>query len=326
MIADVMFFDTFSIFSITLIGALVVLSVCGFIGNININSGDGSVNISGVDAQMDFVADSTEKLNTEDASELIINNPVGNVNVVAGDPGVILLVKKLYLPKATPEEEKKRTKDIFAKEVLKKNGGKVEVTVPNMPVMGIMSAKVDLDITVPVAFSLSQVAGVNDICIEDLEGRVELQNNVGNINVKRLKGVVIVHTNSGSITAHELKKVSSLTANAGNISASMLDIPEGSVNIVSHVGNIELDINNVSSEANCQVKSNTGNATVLINREASATIEAVTNMGKLDVDPNIQIVSKGQSFMGGSVVAMVNKQGGKINVSSNTGAISLKLK
>lgn len=326
MIMEFFFANILSITLFTAIGIVFVITMSGFIGNININSGGGNVNISGANAEMEQIDETTESIDPAGASGLLVTNPVGDVKVKVSNDGKVSVVKKLNVPKATPENERINVKESFRQSFLKQNGPVVELYVPRMPVLGAMSASVDLEISAPKAFGLKHNAGVNDITVEDLEGNIEVQNNAGNINLMRLPGSLTAHTNSGNIKLHDLKKPVSISANAGNIAASSLSLPSGNVNITSHVGSIEMEVVAVDPAANCQIKSNTGEASLIVNRDVNLSLEASTNMGQLNVDPNINVTSRGPSFMGGSVSAVVNNPGGKINVSSNTGAVTVKLK
>lgn len=298
----------------------------GFIGNININSDGGNINISGVDAEMVFVEEAVESVDAAGASGLAVVNPVGNVSVKATEGSKVDLVKKLYLPKACTEDEKTRIREIFQQAVLGLAGDVVEIKVPQIPVLNVMSARVDLEIQAPKQLGFQQAPGVNDIKLDGLEGDVKLQNNVGNLELMNLAGKLQVHTNSGTIKGHMLKNILSVTANAGSIALSSLEIPAGEVKIISQVGNVEVDINQVDPAALCEVKSNTGSASALFARDINVTLEAKTSMGQLDVDPNITVTTRGNAFMGGAISGVINQSGGKVSVSSNTGQVSVKLK
>lgn len=298
----------------------------GFIGNVNINSDGGNINISGVDAEMEFVEEALEKVDAGSSNCVSVANPVGNVCVQAEDASSVSLIKKLYLPKACDDAERDKACELFKQAVLSVNGDIVEIKVPQIQVLQMMSARIDLEIKSPKAISYQQAPGVNDIKIDGLAGDIKLQNNVGNIDLLNLTGKLLVHTNSGTVKGHMLTNIESVTANAGNISMSSLEIPSGVVKIVSQVGNVEVDINKVEAGADCEVKSNTGSLAAMFARDVNVSLQASTSMGQLDVDENISVTSKGSGFMGGSIAGVINQAGGKVSLSSNTGKVSVKLK
>ncbi|MGD9580599.1 MAG: hypothetical protein AB7V50_04445 [Vampirovibrionia bacterium] len=326
MSIDFCSFDFAGTTSILFLGTVVASSVFGFIGNININSGGGNVNINGSEAEMEIIKEQSEEISAEGLKNLLITNPVGDVSISSTNESVVKVKKVLKVPKATSEEERKSLVANFEKTIFVKNDTNLDITVPHMSVMGVMSVSVDLVIMLPASINVKQNAGVNNITVENLNGAVELQNNVGNIKLSSLSGPVNVHTNSGSINASGLKEPRSITANAGNILLSSFDIPDGNLNIVSQVGKIELDVISVAKSSNCVIKSSTGTVLLVIDRSAAFSLEASTCMGKLDIDPAINAVQKGQSFMGGAVTAEVNGSGGKISAMSNTGSVTVTLK
>lgn len=326
MLTEFMFFDLHNIAPVFFVGVFLTLSVLGYIGNININSDGGNVNINGVNAEMEVIKELTEKVDVKDFSSLAITNPVGDVSVKPSEDNYIIMKKILKAPKATSEEDKKRVLESFSADFINKNSGNIDIVVPHMSVMGVMSVAVDLELSVPKSFNIKHNAGVNGITVEDMNGSISLQNNVGNVRLTRLSGPVSVHTNSGSITAMDLLKPRSLTANAGNIVVSSFDVPDGDSNIASQVGKVELDIKSVANTANCTVKSSTGSVLLVINREANVSLDVSTSMGKLDIDPAINSVQKGQSFMGGAITARINHPGGFLSAVSNTGSVTVKLK
>lgn len=326
MLTEFMFFDFHNIAPVFFVGVFLTLSVLGYIGNININSDGGNVSINGADAEMEVIKELTEKVDAKDLSSLVLSNPVGDVSVKPSEDTSVCLKKILKVPKATSEEERKRVLESFNADFINKNSDNIEVVVPHMSVMGVMSVAVDLELVVPKSFSIKHNAGVNGITVEDMNGSISLQNNVGNVKLARLSGPVSVHTNSGSITAMDLLEPRSLTANAGNIIISSFDIPEGDSNISSQVGKVELDIKSVANTANCTVKSSTGSVLLVINRDANVSLDVSTSMGKLDIDPAINSVQKGQSFMGGAITARINHPGGSLSAVSNTGSVTVKLK
>lgn len=326
MVMEFCFLNLHNISSVLFVGVLLTLLILGYIGNININSGGGSVNINGSNVEMEVLKESTEIIDGNDFSLLSITNPVGDVSIKSSEDSFITMKKTLKVPKSTTDDEKKQLLESFSNNYLKKSTDNVEVVIPHMSVMGVMSVTVDLELLVPKHYSLKQNAGVNSILVEDIEGSIVLQNNVGNIKLARLSGPVNVHTNSGTINAMALKQPRSITANAGNIMVSSFDVPDGDLNIVSQVGKVELDIKSVSPTANCVVKSSTGSILLVIDRSADVSLDVSTSMGTLDIDPAIQSVQKGQSFMGGAITATINHPGGKLSASSNTGSIVVKLK
>lgn len=326
MITDFSFFDLHNFSSVLLIGVALTLSILGYIGNININSDGGSVNINGANVEMETIKELTEKVDGDGASSLSITNPVGDVSIKPSEDSFITLKKVLKVPKSTSDDEKSQLLESFSKNYIKKSSDNADVLVPHMSVMGVMSVTVDLELMVPKHFSVKHNPGVNSISVEEIDGSVVLQNNVGNINLARLGGPVNAHTNSGSINAMDLKEPRSITVNAGNIMISSFDLPDGDLNIVSQVGKVELDIKAVAPSSNCVVKSSTGSVLLVIDRSLNVSLDVSTSMGSLDIDPAIQSVQKGQSFMGGAITATINHPGGKLSASSNTGSIVVKLK
>lgn len=326
MITELLSLNSILFTVIIIISIAYILSLFGYIGNLNINSGGGNINISGSDIENELIAEAKESVEVDGVNIFVVNNPLGNVEIKPTAENKVSVTKKLYLPKSTPDEEKKRIRETFDQNLLKKNEAEIEISIPKMVVFSVLTVRIDLEITVPRTFNVKQLPGVNDITLEDIEGDVELENNVGNISLKRLKGNLVVNTNSGSIMGHDLKKITSLTTSAGNIAVSSVGIKDGDVKIVSQVGNVEVDINEIATNANCQIKSSTGEVSIMIDRQLKASLDASTDMGKLDVDPNIKVIAQKPSFMGGAIEAVVNEPGGKLKINSNTGGVKISLK
>lgn len=326
MFTEFILFNPFVITAVMVGGIILVITMFGFIGNININSGGGNINISGMDAENQLIAEGDEDIDDSGASNFFVNNPVGNVLIRGSSDSSIRVHKKLYLPKATPEGEKDRAIETFNQVFLKKTGDTIELNITKIAVLSALSATVDLDISMPDHLNLKHLPGVNDINLENTTGNSDLTSNAGNMTLKNLKGKLTAHTNSGNIVAESLNNPVSVTANAGNITINSMNITPDTEKIHSNVGNVDVVIDNVDRLANVKIQSNTSNVTATINRLANVSLEAKTSMGQLNIDPQVKIISKGQAFMGGSIVGEINQAGGKLEVSSNTGQVNIKLK
>jgi predicted membrane protein len=326
MITEILTMNLFFIMSIFLGGVILTLSMSGFIGNININSGDGNVNISGVNAENEQIDQATEEIDIEETIGLLIENNLGSVNVSGHDQRKVLLTKTLYVPKATPEEERNKVKETFNGQLLISQGELVELKVPRMTVLSALGVKVDLEILVPKMFSLNHKPGNNDITIEDINGAINIQNNVGDIKLSNLPGELTVHSNSSTITGYELGNLNSISVNAGNISLAAIAIQKKDAKIQVNAGDIEADIAAINPDANCSAKVQSGDVLLSVNRELNATLDIKSNMGEVSLDPELKVISGGKTFMGHAVVAQLNEDGGKIDVSSMTGKIKVILK
>jgi hypothetical protein len=326
MLAEFIFIDNPGVIMFSVLAVSFILSVFGFIGNININSGDGNVNISGQNIDYQEQDSVDESIDASGASGININNPVGSVNLSVTGEDKVLVTKKLFLPNATPEEEKKQLKQAFKSSFLAKNANAVDLVIPKMVVLGGLSARVDLDIKVPERFNLKQLPGTNDISIESISGKVELENNAGKINLANLSGEVYASSNSGALTGNKLTNPVSITVNAGNISFGSLSLKSKDAKIKANAGGVEVDIDQVAPDARCKVEVNSGDILISINRQANVTIEAKSNMGDVVLDPDIKVISGGKNFMGASYTAQVNNGGGNILASSATGMIKIILK
>jgi hypothetical protein len=303
-----------------------VLSLCGFIGNVNINSGDGNVSITGADIANEFAGESVDRLDSGNANSIKVSNPVGNVVIKASDSSEVVVNKKLFIPKVVSEEEKSAILKVFTETSLTIIDDVVNLDIPRISIMNMVSAKVDIDVSLPKQLNYKQLSGVNNTEISNIIGSVDLDTNAGNVKLSSLVGNISVNINSGNFYGVELKAIKSVNVNAGNLSLSKLSVPSGSVKIFSQVGNVEVDIDDVSPDADCKIESNTGELLVMINREANAKINASTSMGKLNIDSDIKIISKEDGFMGGSMVGSINNGGGTISLSSNMGSVKVGIK
>ena len=326
MFIDLMSLNLYVFISIILIGAGLMVSFCGFIGNININSNGGNVNISGMNAEMEFVDESTDSIELQGADTLKVSNSTGCTSVVVSDVSSITLSKKLYLPKAVSNDEKQNILTIFKEKALNKNANIINATIPLMSVMGVLSARVDLEITVPENFNFVHDPGVNDIKVDKLNGDVKIQNNVGKINLSNLNGPVNVHTNSGMIMLDNIKNAKNISVNAGNIVAKNISIPDSKSVFSSSVGMVDIDIDEIAATANCELMSNTGNLSLVVSKTTNVLLKARSNMGKVNIDSGLNIVTDRKPFMGADIEAVVNEPGGLLDISSKTGSIDIKLK
>jgi hypothetical protein len=315
-----------SLIIVFIIGSIAFITMFfGFIGNINITSDGGNVVVSGVDLDNELYDQSVEELTVDKEKQLLIDHPVGNITLKAGAADKIVLEKKLYLPKSASEEEKTTAKEIFNRNALSKNAEMITLNMPRIPLANNITAKVDLDVTMPASLGIKQKSGTNDVTVEGITGTVELSVTAGKAHLLNLSGSVDVTVESGSITGNNLQNIGFLIVHAGEISIDNVSVENHDAQVRSSTGSIKLGINKIASGLSCNIASQTGEVELSINRNANIDLKAKSHMGSLEVDPSINLISKEKSMMGGEIKATIGNPEGKLVVSSNVGDISIAL-
>lgn len=332
-----MFEEFISINIPSLLGSLpfvfaVILSVAGFIGNININSSDGGqfhfTNAEGTTISSDDIESMgkfTEIIDVNDIQTLQITNPLGKIIINKADEPKITIEKEIFILKETSSERKEAIKKQVNTDCLELDGATAKLDIPPIKLSEGMNVAITLEILMPQDINVHVMPGVNQIIINDRAASLDLSNNVGNIDVKRFEGSLKAHTNSGGIVCHDIKGPMTISTNAGNISLSSL-VFSGNSEISSKVGNILLDIIENKENAVTNIVSNTGQVDILANRDADIAFDLSTKMGQIEIDPSIEKVSEEKSFMGGSMKAKLNNGGGIVSVISNMGRLKVAVK
>lgn len=327
MLTEFMFVDPSTIILVLVVILSFIISVFGFIGNININAGDGStINLSGLAAQYNFLSESTENIASGEGKKIKISNAAGNIKVISHDSSDIILNKDIHVPQATPEEEKTKAIEVFNKSMLSLMGDVVSIEVPRIVILKALSASINLEVFVPRSFDVEVLPGTNFIQIENIDGKVKLNNNSGEINLANLSGELDINLNSGSVKANNIKNISFLKVNSGDISLNNLEVHSCSSKIEIGAGNIDLDINEIAEGFCCNVMVNTGEANLSVNKQAKVLIEAITDMSELVFDSDIRVLSHEKSFMGASLKGVVNQPGGNLVVRNRTGDVKITLR
>lgn len=312
--------------TISLLGLFVILSLYGFIGNLNINSDDGSVNINGSNLKTVLIDEAEEDIDPSKASTLNIINPIGNVKVITNSANKLHLNKKLYSNESITEMEKTELKSVFKESTLSVNDDTISLQVPKLTTMDVLSVKVDLVVSIPESFSVTMEPGVNDLTIQDLGGNLDLSHNVGNIALVNIAGVAKIKSNSSNVIAENIENLAYLVVNAGNISVKSAKIVSKESVINVNAGNVELDIDEISNQSECNVEAGAGEIFVTINKDAGLSLKAVSSIGSISIGSGITILSEEKQFMGASITAKLNDPQGNLFVNSNTGNINIKLR
>lgn len=307
-------------------GVFVILSVSGFIGNLNINSGDSSVNINGTDVKTIFIDEVEEDIDPLKALSLNIFNPVGDIKITTNTEKKLHLVKRLYVSESVTEMEKSELKSIFKEKVLFFDGNVIRLQVPKLATMSVLSVRVDLEICIPKDFNVIQDPGVNDLSVQDLDGSLDVSHNVGNIALMNVAGTTKIKSNSSSVIAENLSDLAYLVVNAGNIAVKSVKVSSSESVINVNAGNIDLDIDEIHKLCECNVEAGAGEIFITINKNANLSLKAISNIGNVDIGSGIIVVSEEKRFMGTSIMAKVNNPEGSLLINSNTGNINIKLR
>lgn len=322
MFTNIFFFDPFLIISVS----LVVLSVSAFIANLNISSDDENINVSCLNFKNILIDEAKEEIETSNSSILNINNPIGDIKVTTNSDKKLYLVKKLYAPASLTEMEKVELKANFKEKTLSKEGDTIKLMVPKMITMDALLINVDLEISVPKDFNVIQEPGVNYLEIKNLDGDLDISNNVGNLDLLNIGGSTKIKCNSSSVKAENIQDLAYLVVNAGNVFVKNTKVASRESEIIVNAGNIEMDIDDIQAGSECNIEAGAGDVIITLNKESNVSLSAAANIGFVNIDPNITIVSADKQFMGASIKANVNNPDGKLLINSNTGNIKIKLR
>lgn len=183
----------------------------------------------------------------------------------------------------------------------------------------------------------------------------ELKNNFGNVEITDLSGNVSIENNFGSVAVHSLTgKTIELALNYGKVRISQLANAQIELNYgdltISEAKNLELDMNfghctikkalDVTAEVNMgdltieevgadfkvlDIKSNTGNVEIGINKAAGFTLKGEVSMGGLYL-PDLDQMENNKNGMNKKVRGVYGNGKSVVSLESNLGDITINIK
>lgn len=139
-------------------------------------------------------------------AELRLTNRDGPVSVRSHDVQAIVfrVVAELYADSAAEADAELRRLE----QAIEVRGNKLEVTTPDLPRPAFLffgrGARVEYDVLVPYATSLSVECRNSRIEVRDVEGPVQARNRNGPVVVRKVKEQVEVHNRNGSVTVEDV--------------------------------------------------------------------------------------------------------------------------
>ena len=193
-----------------------------------------------------------------DASEIkniSIDNDAGDITVRTTNDGTIRLVANGFSSDNFSAEANGETLNVSSTEIKSRDFFNFNA----------MKKGTDIELYIPQDFdALSITSNLGDVDIEnELNTKLTVENDMGNIDAKMLGGSFDIHTNMG------------------NIDIERTNITENS-SATTNMGDIEIDKTNAvyidakTSMGDCDVKNNTPSAPV--------TLTATTNMGNIEIN------------------------------------------
>lgn len=147
-----------------------------------------------------------------------------------------------------------------------------------------LSCRVDHDLTVPRAVSLSAVMGAGDVDASDLIDDVDIETGAGDIDLVRIDGDLELSTGGGDITVREAgSRLVTGSTGAGDIDLELHTVADHVV-LDSGAGDIRL----VVPHGSYRVDADTGVGDlridgITVDQSADATIDITTGAGDIDL-------------------------------------------
>ncbi|HEY7833966.1 MAG TPA: hypothetical protein VIG30_10385 [Ktedonobacterales bacterium] len=152
------------------------------------------------------------------APSLTVRNPVGTVRVVAGGEGQMALVATRRVHGVTTDATQADLDAITVNCTQEGDAVRVEVKV-SQPVIGSLTHRVDLALTVPAATQLDAQLNAGNMEVSGLRGRIGVRLDAGNLELKDTSGPVTAMVSAGNAEASGITLVdgSRFTLSAGRL-------------------------------------------------------------------------------------------------------------
>ena len=191
-----------------------------------------------------------------------VRNPVGSVRVMAGGAGQITLSATRRVRGVTTDATQGDLEHISVNATQEGDAVRIEVQV-RQPVIGSLSHRVDLDVTVPAATTLDTVLNAGNLEVTGLRSKLGIRVDAGNLELKDISGPVVA------------------TVSAGNAEGSGVTLGDGSRFTVS-AGRLALNGALVAG-ANVEVRVDAGRARLTLAPNTATRLEASAEVGSISI-------------------------------------------
>ncbi len=283
-------------------------------------------------------ADENRSFNVESPAVLIVENPNGQTTIIGGESQIAVQAHKTAW--GPDKETAEQALSDFQVEMTQ-DGNTVRVTVKDSIQIGIGEfhpPSADLTIRVPAQTQVTVNSQSGSIDAQQVEEKVNLKTNFGDIHIENAKGEVTAQTQNGTLSAHQIQageKTIDLRSDFGGIVLTESD--GGALEAHSKNGQIELNSVRLSGSANlstdfgettwsgggCKsLTSQSQNGGLTFNGlSVSETLQATSDFGRVSVED-----SRASSYVlqtrNGEI--SIVKANGKIKANSEFGEIRLE--
>jgi DUF4097 and DUF4098 domain-containing protein YvlB len=270
---------TASILIVALLGLGAIAAYTIIAGVSAVNSRGFQVEINGTSA---FSAESDEqqRMNVDEAPSLVVDNSSGNITVVGGAAGEIIVSAH---KKAYADSQKKADADLQALDIqITQQGNAVTVRVPQSPTVICMGFcrpdTVDFTITVPEGTKVEARTASGNVSTSGIGGEAHLFSAYGDIRADQLEGTLEAKTSSGKVDVQNVSGGNvDLRSDYGNVTLSQADVEQ--VHVSTQSGEIRLT--DVTASGDMTLDDSYGNITFKSGGAATLTVDASSGAIKL---------------------------------------------
>lgn len=191
-----------------------------------------------------------------------LRNPVGSVRVVAGSAGQVTLVATRRVRGVTTDAKQADLDGITVNTTQEGDTIRIEVQV-RQPVIGSLTHRVDLDLTVPAATQFDAVLNAGNMEISGLQSQIAARLDAGNLEMKDISGLVTA------------------TVSAGNAEASGITIASGSRFTLS-AGRLALN-GALAAGASVDIRVDAGRARLTLPSTTATHLDASADVGNISI-------------------------------------------
>ena len=196
------------------------------------------------------------------APAVSVRNPVGTVRVVAGGDGQVALVATRRVHGITTDATQADLEAISINCTQEGDTVRVEVKV-SQPVIGSLSHRVDVALTVPAATQLDALLNAGNMEVSGLLSRISARLDAGNLELKDTRGPVTA------------------LVSAGNAEASGITIADGS-RFTLNAGRLALN-GALAAGATVEVRVDAGRARLTLAPTTATHLEASAEVGSISI-------------------------------------------
>jgi hypothetical protein len=280
------------------------------------------------------IEETVEMRNQYTANHVTLATNAGNVQLIRGGDGQVVIEAIYHGFGSTSEQAKQRAAAVEPK--ITQDGDTVRIDDTQSRGFSLFGRSVyaDYRITLPATANIKIDSGSGDISGSELQGPLNLSTSSGNIKLKQISGSVEARTAAGEITIEDSQiQQADLKTESGNLSVAGVNgvvkanATGGSLNVTgAQQSTIDLYTSNgditfegsLGTEKDHRAKSESGNIIFKLPPDTNVKVDARTGAGNISSDWNLQSDEGRQS-------GQIGTGGSTLNLDTSNGNITLAL-